>query len=116
MSKRGDFEFLSDVKEAIKRIEEYIEKFDYDTFLKDRKTQDAVVRNLEIIGEAAKNITSDFKKKHTDIEWKKIAGLRDKIIHYYFGVNWDIVWDVAKNKLPELLGKVKDILKMMEEN
>ena len=111
MSKRGDIEFLSDIKEAIKRIEEYTEKIDYDKFLKDKKTQDAVVRNLQIIGEAVKNIASDFKKKHTDIEWKKIAGLRDKITHYYFGVNWDIVWDVAKNKLPQLLGKVKDILK-----
>lgn len=111
MSKRGDIEFLSDIKEAIKRIEEYTEKIDYDKFSKDKKTQDAVVRNLQIIGEAVKNIASDFKKKHTDIEWKKITGLRDKITHYYFGVNWDIVWDVAKNKLPELLGKVKNILK-----
>ena len=111
MSKRRDIEFLSDIKEAIKRIEEYTEKIDYDKFLKDKKTQDAVVRNLQIIGEAVKNIASDFKKKHTDIEWKKITGLRDKIPHYYFGVNWDIVWDVAKNKLPQLLGKVKDILK-----
>ena len=111
MSKRGDIEFLSDIKEAIKRIEEYTEKIDYDKFLKDKKTQDAVVRNLQIIGEAVKNIASDFKKKHTGIEWKKITGLRDKITHYYFGVNWDIVWDVAKNKLPELFVKVKDILK-----
>jgi len=111
MSKRGDIEFLSDIKEAVKRIKEYIKEMTLDKFLKDKKTQDAVVRNLQIIGEAVKNITADFKKKHTDIEWKKIAGLRDKITHYYFGVNWDIVWDVAKNKLPKLLGKIKDILK-----
>jgi len=111
MSKRGDIEFLSDIKEAIKRIEEYTEKIDYDKFLKDKKTQDAVVRNLQIIGEAVKNISADFRKKHADIEWKQIAGLRDKITHYYFGVNWDIVWDVAENKLPELLRKVKGILK-----
>ncbi|MEK6728050.1 MAG: DUF86 domain-containing protein [Candidatus Omnitrophota bacterium] len=110
MSKRGDIEFLSDIKEAIKRIDEYTKEIDCGKFLKDKKTQDAVVRNLQIIGEAAKNITSDFKKKYTDIEWKKLAGLRDKITHYYFGINWDIVWDVAKNKLPALFGKVKDIL------
>ncbi|MFH1691763.1 MAG: DUF86 domain-containing protein [Candidatus Omnitrophota bacterium] len=111
MSKRGDIEFLGDIKEAIRRIEEYTGEIDYDKFLKDKKTQDAVVRNLQIIGEAVKNITFDFKKKHTDIEWKKIAGLRDKITHYYFGVNWDIVWNAAKNKLPELFVKVKNILK-----
>lgn len=110
MSKRGDIEFLTDIKEAIKRIEAYIDKLDYKEFLQDIKTQDAVVRNLEIIGEAVKNITSDFKKKYKNIEWKKLAGLRDKIIHYYFGVNWDIVWDVIKNRLPEFKISIKNIL------
>jgi len=62
----------------------------------------AGTRSLEIIGEAAKNLSPDFKKLHSDIEWKKIAGMRDKIIHLYFGVNWDIVWDVIKNRLPLL--------------
>jgi len=109
MSKRGDKEFLDDIKEAIKRIREYTNKIGYAEFLKDKKTQDAIVRNLQIIGEAVKNISVPFKKKHVDIEWKKIAGLRDKVIHYYFGVNWDIVWDVIRNKLPELYRKIKAI-------
>lgn len=109
MSKRGDIEFIGDIKEAIRRIEEYTENIDYDKFLADKKTQDAVVRNLQIIGEAVKNITADFKKKHIAIEWKKIAGLRDKITHQYFGVNLDIVWDVVKNKVPELAGRIDKI-------
>lgn len=109
MSKRGNTEFLADIKEAITRIEEYTYKTGFDHFLKDSKTQDAVIRNLQIIGEAVKNITADFKKKHGDIEWKKMAGLRDKIIHHYFGINWDIVWDTVQNKLPELLVKIKNI-------
>lgn len=110
MSKRGNVEFLTDIKEAIKRIEVYIENLNYKEFLQDIKTQDAIVRNLEVIGEAVKNITSDFKKKYKNIEWKKLAGLRDKIIHYYFGVNWDIVWDVIKNRLPALKVKIESIL------
>lgn len=110
MSRREDPESLYDIQEAIKSIETYITKLDYQEFLTDKKTQDAVVRNLEIIGEAAKNISDDVKKRHNDIEWKKLAGLRDKIIHFYFGVNWDIVWDVVKNRLPELKKQIKDIL------
>jgi len=115
MSKRGNREFLSDIEEAIKRIESYVDKIDYKEFVKDIKTQDAVVRNLEIIGEEVKNLTMDLKKKHKDVEWKKIAGMRDKIIHYYFGVNWDVVWNVIKDKLPELKTNIEKILSGMEK-
>ena len=111
MSKRGDQEFLCDLIEAIKRIEVYIEKTSYEIFLDDMKTQDAVIRNLEIIGEAIKNLSDDLRLKYKDVEWKKVAGLRDRIIHYYFGVNWEIVWDVIENKLPELKSKIESILK-----
>jgi uncharacterized protein with HEPN domain len=110
MSKRGDKEFLSDIKEAILRIDDYIGAMDYEKFLQDIKTQDAVVRNLEIIGEAVKNLSKDLKRKYKDIEWKDIAGMRDKIIHFYFGVKWDIVWSVVKDKLPALKEKVEEIL------
>ena len=109
MSERGDKEFLCDIKESIQRIEEYIREMDYKDFLGDIKTQDAVVRNLEIIGEAVKNISLDLKKKYSEMEWKNIAGLRDKIIHHYFGINWDIVWSAIKDKLPELKEKIKGI-------
>ncbi|MBI4008142.1 MAG: DUF86 domain-containing protein [Planctomycetes bacterium] len=110
MSKRGDREFLCDIKEAIERIKKYIGKIDYEGFLKDFKTQDAVVRNLEIIGEAVKNLSNTLKKRHSDIEWKDIAGMRDKIIHHYFGIKWDIVWSVVKDKLPELKESVEGVL------
>lgn len=113
MSKRGSIESLNDIKEAIKRIEIYIGKTDYEEFLRDIKTQDAIIRNLEIMGEAAKNFSADFKKKYRDIEWKKISGLRDKVIHDYFGVDWDIVWDVIKNRMPALLEQVENILNKM---
>jgi len=111
MSKRGNAEFLADIAEAITRIAGYTHNIDYNGFLQNEMAQDAVVRNLQIIGEAAKNISLDFKKKHMDVEWKKMAGLRDKIIHHYFGISWDIVWDTAKNKLPGVLARIKNIRK-----
>jgi len=110
MSKRGDKEFLCDVKEAIERITIYVGEINYEEFLQRIMTQDAVVRNLEIIGEAVKNLSKDLIKRHSDIEWKDFAGIRDKIIHFYFGVKWSIVWSVIKDRLPELKKQVEDIL------
>jgi uncharacterized protein with HEPN domain len=106
MSDRGDLEFLHDIKEALNRIISYTRGIDYKDFQKDTKTQDATVRNLEILGEASKNISKDFKKKYSDIPWKQMAGTRDKVIHFYFGVNYDIVWSIAKDELPSLIKKV----------
>jgi uncharacterized protein with HEPN domain len=114
MSKRETRELLSDIREAIRRIELYTKGTDYQEFLKDIKVQDAVMRNLEIIGEAVKNIASDFKVRHKDIEWKNIAGMRDKIIHHYFGVNWDIVWDEIEEKLPRLKSRIESLLQEEE--
>ena len=87
MSKRGDFELICDIKEAIKRIEDYLDDLTFEKFLKDVKTQDAVVRNLEIIGEAAKGVSDGLTRKYSNIPWKKLSGVRDRLIHHYFGVN-----------------------------
>ena len=111
MSERGDSTLLQDIEEAVRRIDEYAQSVTFGQFKKDIKTQDAVVRNLEIIGEAVKNISSTFKRKHPEVDWKNIAGLRDRLIHDYFGVNWDIVWDVVKTKVPELGRRVEDFLR-----
>lgn len=83
-------------------LESHTEGFDYAAFLRDTKTQDAVIRNIEIIGEAAKRLSAEFRKAHGDIRWPEIAGMRDRLVHNYFGVNWEIVWDVVRTKLPEL--------------
>ncbi|MEK6984136.1 MAG: DUF86 domain-containing protein [Nanoarchaeota archaeon] len=111
MSKRGDTELISDIKEAIGRIKAYLKKTSYKYFLQDIKTQDAVVRNIEIIGEAAKNISDNLKKEYGNIPWKKLAGIRDRLIHNYFGVNYDIVWIIAKEELPEILSQINKINK-----
>jgi uncharacterized protein with HEPN domain len=114
MPKRGDKEFLLDIIEAIKRIELYTKELSYQDFLQKIETQDAVIRNFEIIGEAVKNISKNLKAKYNNLQWKEIAGMRDKVIHFYFGVNWDIVWKAAKDNLPQLKEKIERILKEIE--
>jgi len=102
MSERADTDFLYDIQEAIHRIITYTTSMSYDSFLNDIKTQDAVIQNLQVIGEATKNLSSDFRARYTDIPWKGMAGIRDRLIHHYFGVNLDIVWDIITTDLPEL--------------
>jgi uncharacterized protein with HEPN domain len=109
MSKRTDREFLSDVREAIHRIASYVEKMDYSEFAADTKTQDAVIRNLEILGEAAKNLTEEFRAQYSDIPWKNMSGTRDRLIHHYFGVNLDIVWQVITIELPLVASQIQNI-------
>ena len=107
MSERGDREYAADIGEAIRRILNYTRDLTYAQFLADPKTQDAVVRNLEIMGEAVKHLSATFKKQHPDVEWSKIAGLRDRLMHHDFGVNLDILWNVIQTRLPELLEQLR---------
>jgi uncharacterized protein with HEPN domain len=110
MSKRRDKEYLSDIIEAIERIEEYAKGLAYSDFLKDKKTQDAIIRNLEVIGEAAKGVTSALKKEYSDIPWNDMARLRDRLAHHYFGINYEIVWDIASKELPPVHDQVASLL------
>jgi len=87
---------------------------EYEALIKDETLKRAFVRSLEVIGEATKNISSQFRQKHPDIEWRELAGLRDKLVHRYFGVKWEIVWDVVKNKIPELKERIERILEELE--
>ncbi len=102
--------YLKDILGAIRKIEKYTENISMEDFAKDELIQDGVVRNLEIIGEAVKNIPEDIKNRKSQVAWKKIAGLRDILIHGYFGIDVDIVWDVVKNKIPELKQKISEIV------
>ena len=103
--------YLEDIVEAIQKIDVYTLRLSRTEFEEDSKTVDAVVRNLEIIGEAIKQIPESFRAIYPDIEWKKIAGLRDILIHEYFGIDPEIIWDIIKNKLPSLLEQMKRIMK-----
>ncbi len=80
----------------------------------DREEQRAWLRSLEVIGEATKNLSKEFKEKYPEVEWRKIGGLRDKLIHHYFGVKWEIVWDVVKNEIPAIKLKVEVMLSEFE--
>ena len=98
MSKRNWRLFVNDILECIEKIEKYISNLSYDDFVKDNKTKDAVVRNLEIIGEAANQIPLNIRKRYKDIPWVQIIGLRHRLIHGYFVVDYDIVWNIIKKR------------------
>ena len=94
--------FIQHILDSIEKIESYVEGMSKQEFSDSIKTQDAVIRNLEIIGEAAKNVPTSFRSTYPEIPWQKISGLRDVLIHMYFGIDLDIVWEVIQRDLPEL--------------
>ena len=102
--------YLDDILEAIERIRSYVQDANMETFSKDRKTQDAVVRNLEIIGEAAGKLPDALLRNAPQIEWRKIRALRNILIHEYFGISLSIVWDVVQNKLGPLEAACRELL------
>jgi len=114
MSKRDWKLFIEDALECIGRIEKYIEGLTFEDFENDSKTVDAVVRNLEIIGEASKSIQEDVKARYPDVYWKGVVGLRNRIIHEYFGVDLKIIWHIVKEELPTLMKQMKRILEKDE--
>ena len=111
MSEREWKLFLHDAEKSINRIIEYTEGMGKERFFQDYKTFDAVMRNLTIIGEAIKHIPQDIRGKYKEIEWKKISGLRDIIVHGYFGIDEDIIWDVVENKIHELKAQIEALIK-----
>ena len=102
--------YLDDILEASERIRSYTAGFTFPAFQEDRKTVDAVLRNLEVIGEAIKQLPAAVRDQYPDVPWRKIAGLRDILIHEYFGVDLEVIWDLVTDKLSELEARVKEIL------
>lgn len=109
MSKREKELLLEDILECINRVFEYTEGMEFEDFFKDQKTIDAVIRNIEIIGEASSQMPKDFKKKNTQVPWVDIVDMRNKIIHEYFGIDLILVWEIIEDELETLKQQIQEL-------
>ncbi|MFH1890869.1 MAG: DUF86 domain-containing protein [Candidatus Kuenenbacteria bacterium] len=111
MPKRNIKLYLEDIRVAIRKIEKYTEEVSLKLFESDEKTIDAVIRNLEVIGEAVNNIPKQTRDKYPNVPWRKIISMRNKVLHEYFGIDWDILWQTIKEDIPELKKQINKIRK-----
>jgi uncharacterized protein with HEPN domain len=101
--------FLEDIEASCQKIDRFVEGYSFDEFLRDERTFDAVLRNLEVIGEAVKHLPEDFRQQHADIEWRAIAGMRDILSHAYFALDLEVLWNVVQVEVPALLSAIRSI-------
>jgi uncharacterized protein with HEPN domain len=111
-----DWKFrLEDINEALDRIGEYLKDMEYSSWAKDRKTIDAVIRNLEIIGEAANHIPESIQEKYIEVPWFQMKGMRNLLIHEYFGVDVDVLWQTVNEDLPRLKIQIQTLISEIKE-
>ncbi len=115
MTERDYGDFVQDILDSINDVGSFIEGMDFEEFIKDKKTIYSVVRAIEIIGEATKNVPEEIRNKYPDVPWKKMAGMRDRLAHGYFGVDLEILWSAAKEDVPKLKIPVSNVLKEMDK-
>jgi len=114
MSNRDSILLLQDMLESAQKILRYTNELDYKAFLADDRTVDAVVRNFEIIGEAANRLDQEFRELHTGIEWNRIRGFRNRIVHDYFGIDYHIVWAIIESYLDDLIEKLDAVISELQ--
>jgi uncharacterized protein with HEPN domain len=107
---RDEMLYLRDIAESCEKVTQFAKGLSKSELVKDQKTYDAVVRNLEIIGEAAKHISENLRKQMPYVEWRKVAGLRDMLTHVYFGIDNNILWDIIQHKVPQLTDTINEFL------
>ena len=103
--------YVKDILQNMRDAEEFIQELSYDQFQSDKKTLNAVMRSIEVIGEAAKKVPDTIRTKYPSVPWKEMAGMRDKIIHFYFGVDREAVWLVVKERIPALKPLIEQVLR-----
>lgn len=108
---KSETEYLKHILDEVNFLTKSAKKYSLEKLLHDPTLQRAYTRSLEVIGEAVKNLPKDFRQKYPDVKWKTISGMRDRLIHHYFGVDLEIVWDVIKNEIPKLKNQIEKILK-----
>ena len=107
MSKRTPILLVEDILESCYKINAYTKDISFEDFMEDSKTIDAVIRNFEIIGEAANKLPEEFKNTYNSIDWNRIRGFRNRIVHAYFGIDYEIVWEIKEKFLPQLISKLE---------
>ncbi|GFP31863.1 hypothetical protein HKBW3S42_00169 [Candidatus Hakubella thermalkaliphila] len=107
--------YVKDIFQAMESIEKFVEGMEFEDFKRDDKTLSAVIRKFEIIGEATKNLPDTIKEKHTMVPWKEMAGMRDRLIHFYFGIKHDLVWRTIKDVIPQVKPLMRKILEEFEK-
>jgi uncharacterized protein with HEPN domain len=113
---RRDYKlFIKDIILAMESIEKFLEDMNIDELIQDDKTSSAIIRKFEIVGEAAKHVPSWLKEKSPEIPWKEMAGMRDRLIHAYFGIDYKLVWDAIKIEIPRIKPKLREILTELEK-
>ncbi len=112
--KKDNLVYMKHILDAIHRIEKYTYGVKYDGFMDNELLQAGVIREIEIIGEAAKQLPQEFKDRYSNIPWKKMTGMRDKLIHNYLGVDLDAVWDTVEDDIPQLKDKLENIIESKE--
>ncbi|MDI6810792.1 MAG: DUF86 domain-containing protein [archaeon] len=108
--------YLKDILEAMSAIEKFVEGVDFEDFKNDDMRSSAVIRKFELIGEATRNVPEKIKQMYPDIPWKEMAGFRDKLIHFYFGIKHELVWQTIKSRIPQIKPLIHKILENLEVN